>query len=188
MAATKVAKPVTSEPSRARLELFLGDDIRLERDGKITAVGLYTDRVIVGLMGAGQPEPTEVAPLALGTKAFVVSINGLQGPHSVSMGYFDPQLSVLSARGPTQQIDFPSPDLTANLVGRFDPLLVGSFGMKKVFVWIDDHKFELPFEVRRGWAPRESKPQPKVVQGARKQPKGKPTTVAASKRLAGISR
>jgi hypothetical protein len=150
---TRAPKKSPARKGDLRVGFILADDIRLEHDGKVTAVGLYTDNVIVALMRPGQPEPSAEAPIAVGGIAFIVSIGGLAGTHRVWLEYKDASLpkektTALRAR----DYEFPNAAMTVNLVGRFQPLITGSFGTKRVVVHIDDQSRVCSFEVRRGVA------------------------------------
>jgi hypothetical protein len=143
---TKAPEP--SKASKPHLELFLADDVRMELGDKVTAVGLYTDRVVVALIGPDQAGPSREAPLLLNGLSFLVSIRGLVGRHSVRVKYEDPP--VVQVAPPARELVFQSPAESANLVGRFQPFVTTAFGTKSLVVEIDGTDYPLEFEVREG--------------------------------------
>jgi hypothetical protein len=147
----KGAKPVPES------RFYLADDIRLEADGKVSAIGLYADLAVVALMRPGQPEPSEATPLVFDGFTCLFSISGLAGKHKVAVEYHDDG-GMLRALGEQvlpidQEIDFLDPARSANLLLRLRPYFTTAFGMKRVTLSIDGVKKEFTFEVRRGELP-----------------------------------
>lgn len=164
----KLGAKATAAVKKARVDFFLADDIRLERDGKVTAVGLYPDRVIVLLVPPGMPEPTKKVPLLVASAAFLINIGNLAGSHKISIEISPsatfPEIPVHAHS--VQTVEFVESN-SANLVGRFQSLLVASFGIKTVTVRIDGVAFKRTFEIRRG-AALDTSPTPPELLSAKK--------------------
>ena len=141
--ATKSSTLTAVSPSTqgVQVDLLIADDFRTELTGKVTGVGLYPDRVIVLLVPPGAPAPSAESPVAL-DGAFLINIRNLLGEHEVSVD--------LGGNSKTHTISFVHPGASVNLVGRFRPLLVQSFGVKTITIKVDGTAFPRTFEIRRG--------------------------------------
>ena len=162
--------PMATKPKRARVtpsandaqvEFYLADDVRIEADGKVTAVGLYPDRVMVLLVPLDAAEPSREIPYAIDGAAFLVNVGRLIGEHTVSITVGQPVTGTGDPITRTHTVLFTDPSASANMVGRFRPLLIASFGVKTVTIAVDDVVFVRTFEVRRGELPAEA-PAPLV--------------------------
>ncbi|MEO7853074.1 MAG: hypothetical protein ABIR94_12600 [Rubrivivax sp.] len=142
------ASKVTAAPANsknAQVELFVAEDIRREAEGKVTAVGLYPDRVIVILVPPEAPEPSKERPYSVASAAFLINIRNLVGEHRVSVDLGD---------GPAheQSVSFADIGASVNLIAIVRPMLVHSFGVKTMFIKVDGIPFDRTFEIRRGQA------------------------------------
>ena len=64
------------------VRFFLADDMRQEVNGKVTAVGLYADNVIVAEMSADDPDPTPERVAGLPSLSILASVSVRPGQHS----------------------------------------------------------------------------------------------------------
>lgn len=137
------------------IDLHVADDLRVEADGKVTAVGLYPDRVVVLLVPADAPPPNKAIPFAFDSVALLINVRNLGGNHEISirLGNEDDPADFSAVMTRKQVVNFADPARSINLVCKFRPFPVASFGHKVVTVTIDGTDYELPFEVRRGDAP-----------------------------------
>ena len=173
MRTTKV--PAAARKGDISLRFFLADDVRMEQDNKVTAVGLYTDNVVVALMEPGQPEPSPQVPIVMGGLSFVVAIGGLEGKHTVVLKYSDPAYAATpTPKG--QELVFANSSLVANVVARFQPFVASSFGKKVIVLAIDGKEHELVFEVRRGSSKRAPAAAPTVNVAVKKRAVAVPAT------------
>lgn len=145
------APRIGKQPSKIapRIEFFLADDIRLELDGKVTAVGLYPDRNIVAIVLPDTPDPSINSPIAIDSISLLINVGNLEGEHEIEIE-FVPASGVVDGKVSfVRKFLFPSLHTSANLVSRFRPLLIGSFGVKKLLVRIDEETHEFAFTVSR---------------------------------------
>jgi hypothetical protein len=136
----------SSTAHSVNVQLFVADDVRLESDGKVTAVGLYTNQVIVAMAD----QVPEGGRIVLGGLSLLLSIWGTEGHQRVSVKYHDdsvhPEATVIGEN----DYEFPSTTSALNIVARFPIFQTGSFGTKRVYVRVGDHESSLSFEVSRG--------------------------------------
>jgi hypothetical protein len=150
---TSKRKAATPSSSGAICKLLLADDFRLEQGGKVTALGLYVDGVIVIHMDEGLPDPTLEAPIAIEGISLLVAVSGLEGEHSIGMGLSGGNKDVPTGPVQEQKVSFESGGHSIQMITKIRPLLIGSLGIKHVLVSIDGTEMLLPFEVRRGVPP-----------------------------------
>jgi hypothetical protein len=127
--------PVGEGPA---LRLFVADQFRTEQGGKVLAIGLYTDNVVV--FPSDAPEPTSDLPLGL-ELSLLINISGVQGKGTVSiqLGREKREMALeLKRQG------------SANFVLNLQPLLIEAFGKKTVQVGLAGQVHELHFEARKG--------------------------------------
>ena len=131
-------------------KLLVADDFRAEASGKVTAVGLFADSVVVVNAPAEAPAPTPELPVGIDSLGILVNISGLEGKHRVSLSFGAYARNAAPMTTDALEYDFPSAGSSINLISAFRPLLVQSYGMKTVKVHVDDCEETLQFEVRRG--------------------------------------
>lgn len=124
------------------VKFYLADDFRSESSGKVTAVGLYPDNVIVLNTPANSPEPSKDRPYGVSSLGLLICIGGSQGtfPVSISVGENEPFRKTIELKI----------GMSSNLVLAFRPLLLASLGFKKVKVTVDATVHDFQFEARRG--------------------------------------
>lgn len=146
-------KPVRSESLRT--SFLLADDIRVEVGGKLTAIGIYTDRTLIASIdrdefSARPNDRGEKRTMAVGNLSAAFTIGGLdKGTHEVLITYDDPTMGSpepLKVRETVVAID--SPNQAFNLIGRFSPFVTAGFGVKKFNVLIDGMLHVYTFEIR----------------------------------------
>lgn len=125
--------------SHASAKLLVADQFRTEQGGKILAIGLYADGVVV--IPSDAPPPTPEMPLGI-ELSLLVTISGVAGKGPVLV-----QLGNKPAREMNVEL---RPFGAANLVLNLQPLLVESFGRKVLTVTFAGETHELSFEVRQG--------------------------------------
>lgn len=140
--------------SRPVVRFFLAEDIRQEVAGKVSAIGLYADNVVVLQLSEDVPDPTLDGPMMIRSLAFLFSVSGLGKASSISV-----DLQSNGARKPFMaRRRFPpsDPGNSVNLLGVMSPCFVTSFGTKTAIVDIAgvEHIFE--FEFRRAPMPESS--------------------------------
>jgi len=129
-----------------KTSLLIADHVDTLASGKLAALGLYTDSVIVAQLAATDAEPTADLPmgffLSLVLTVHAAPAEEVQGSLRVTGpdGYASPEALL-------PPLKFP-PGVAANLVVRLTPLLVHRSGLFKVLVRYGDEINEHTFEVR----------------------------------------
>lgn len=149
-------RKISAPAARPIVRFFLAEDFRQEIGGKVSAIGLYPDNVIVLQLPTDLPEPTPGAPILIRSLAFLFSVSAL-GEDSVA----SVDLNVNGDRKPFMApLELPATDPggSVNLLGVMAPCAVTSFGKRTVIVDIrgTEHKFE--FEIRRVPSPASGGP------------------------------
>ena len=139
-------KQASKDAVHFAFKLILAEDLRNEIGGKVTAVGLYADNVVVLQLPAEVPEPTEHEPLLVKSLGFLLCLQGPAGKYAASA-----ELESDGARRPFMQSQtiILAPGKSVNMVGVLAPCGVASFGLKQVIVKLGDAILAASFEIRR---------------------------------------
>lgn len=128
-------------------ELFIADHFDTLASGKVLAVGLFTDRVVVLRPGQGAPEATAETPYAHELSLLLMLKDLPPGKHVSRMTVSPP-----GANKPPVELRLPELELpagqSANLIVKLAPLLVPRAGDFEVNVHVGDERQTLTFEVR----------------------------------------
>jgi hypothetical protein len=138
--------------ARPIVRFFLAEDFRQEIGGKVSAIGLYADNVIVLQLPPDLPDPTPETPILIRSLAFLFSVSAL-GEASVA----SVDLNVNGGRKPfmaLQELPATAPGNSVNLLGVMAPCVVTSFGKKTVIVDVGGTEHSFEFEIRRVPSPR----------------------------------
>lgn len=129
-----------------KTSLLIADHVDTLLSGKLAALGLYTDSVIVLQLGATDAEPTAELPLGV-FMCLVLTVHVAPAPDVPgSLRVIGPDGGA-SPEAPLPPLKFPQ-GTAANLVVRLTPLLVSRAGLFKVLVRYGDETDEHTFEVR----------------------------------------
>ncbi|MBL0419016.1 hypothetical protein JI739_01530 [Ramlibacter sp. AW1] len=153
---TPLRKPTKQKPRQElrptedgpTARLFVADQFRTEVNGKVLAIGLYTDNVIV--IPYDSPDPSTEKPLALNPLSILINIGGIVGKGRVVV-----HLHPMGERELEVQL---APLGSANLVINFQPLIIESIGRKDVRVTFAGQTKELTFEIRKATAEEAGRP------------------------------
>lgn len=126
--------------------LYIADDIRSESSGKIMAIGLYSDLVVILQIPADAPPATEEIPYGLGKLVFLINIRGVVGTGPVKIQ--------LAEGGPesTRTVTI-HPGGSANVIVTVQPMLIKSFGVKRATVSFGGHVLHMEYEIRQQTIP-----------------------------------
>lgn len=133
--------------SRPHVRFFLAEDFRQEIGGKVSAIGLYADNVIVLQLPSDLPDPTADTPILIRSLAFLFSISAFGNASVASV-----DLNVNGDRKPfmvPRELPATDPGNSVNLLGVMAPCAVTSFGKKTVIVDIGGTEHSFEFEIRR---------------------------------------
>lgn len=134
----------TTSRSEASVEpyakILVADEFRTEQSGKILAIGLYSDGVVVLTIPKNAPPATKETPYGIERLALLITVGGFEGDDVVRFGFeggqvFEHPVSLL-------------PGNSANVILNLKPFRTLTFGMKKVYVEFAGTKRTLQFEVR----------------------------------------
>lgn len=133
------------------VRFFVADDMRQEHNGKVTAVGLYPDDVIVAEMPPSVPDPTPEFMAQLPGVSILASAIVPPGEHQYQFE-IDPS-SILppmkESSGSARNIGTTRIGESVNLIMRLAPLPIVGFGMVTVAIHVDGIPFRYSFEIRR---------------------------------------
>lgn len=123
--------------------MLVADEFRMEQSGKILAIGLYSDSVVVLTIPKNAPKATKETPYSFDGVSLLLTVGGFTGTENVRFGLKGGKLlehPVLLGQG-----------MSANLVLNVKPFRVASFGQKTVVVEFAGTTHELPFELRANY-------------------------------------
>lgn len=132
-----------------RCRFFLADDLRQEVGGKVSAIGLYSDDVIVLQLPTEEPAPTVEKPIGFEGICVLISLSGLVGTRECNFELLGPTGTPILRAAPAS-VDFPTAANSVNLISKFRPFICTQFGKFKFAARIGEHRFEYEFEIRRG--------------------------------------
>ncbi len=135
----KAAVPANLNLPFARL--LVADEFRTEANGKVLAVGLYPDSVVVCQTPSDAAAPSKKHPIGINSLYFLVTIGGVVGKQKVSV-------SIGNSKPVEMEVEMKA-DHSANLIFGSRPLLIQSFGVKQVAVEFAGVKKVMEFELRR---------------------------------------
>jgi hypothetical protein len=122
------------------VRLFVADEVRVEASGKLMAIGLYGDGVLLVQQPSEAPDPTQDVPYAIDSLCLVITIGG-------SSGQQDVRVSIGGQKVADRSFDL-QPGRSVNLLLQFRPFLFSSFGVKHVEIEFAGTKHSQWFEVR----------------------------------------
>ena len=142
---TKPKKKVAQREPQVRF--YLSEDIRQEVNGKVTAIGLYPDNVVVMHIPDELPEPTESVPLFIRSLSFLFSIANLSRAAPISV-----EIESNGKRSPfmaSKKHPSTGPGGSMNMIGVMQPCPITSFGVRELIVRVGDSVHSFTFEIRR---------------------------------------
>jgi len=139
-APVKQQGPASLPPPFARL--LIADDFRIEQSGKVLGIGLFPDYVVVLQVNPRDPEPTPEVPFGIPSLSFLVTVGGFIGTQKVMVQIGD-------SKSHQHDVKIDEAGHSANLIITAQPMILKSFGKKKVIVEFCGHREEFEFEFRR---------------------------------------
>lgn len=145
----KSSKNVVNQ--KIAVHFYLAEDLRQEANGKVSAIGLYTDHVVVVGMPESAPEPTEKDPILLRSLGFLFNISGFTKPTSIGIS----RSSKAGLRPLVMPKEYPAPGegRSINLLALLEPCAISELGKKKMVVSVGESNYEFEYEIRRGPLP-----------------------------------
>lgn len=138
-----VAEPV--------VHFYMAEDLRQEVGGKISAVGMFPDHVVLLQLPDAFPDPTEETPLFIKSIWFLFNVSVVS--KSIAIGV---DIEVAGKRTPFLPVqEFPPVEAgrSMNLIGVMEPAKVATFGERKLYVTVGATEHIFHYEVRRASLP-----------------------------------
>lgn len=151
-------KAATAKP---QVRFYIAEDLRQEVNGKVSAMGLYTDNVVVLPLPEDIPEPTESQPIMIKSLGFLFNFSKLTQAATISI-----DIETNGKRKPfmqPQEYPVPGPGQSINMVGVMQPCVVTSFGERTLIVTVGESVHTFNFEIRRApLSTIDTVPEPKI--------------------------
>ncbi|WP_332776683.1 hypothetical protein [Polaromonas sp.] len=176
---TKPHKKVAT--AKPQVRFYIAEDLRQELNGKVSAIGLYTDNVVVLPLPENIPEPTESTPILIKSLGFLFNFSNLTHATTISI-----DIKADEKRKPFMQsheFAMPGTGQSINMVGVMQPCVVTFFGERTLIVTVGESVHTFNFEIRR--APLSTigaVPEPKI-----EIPKIRNRALAARKKTAKVT-
>jgi hypothetical protein len=125
----------------------MAEDLRHEVNGKITAVGLYPDNVVILRLPDEVPDPTESKPIHIKSLGLAFNISKLTQAATISI-----DIEVNGKRKPLfppNEHPWPGPGRSINILGILEPCVIESFGERKLIVTVGESEQTFEYEIRR---------------------------------------
>lgn len=139
---SKSSALVTGEQSKSKpfARLLVADDFRIENTGKLLAIGLYADGVVIFRVPENAPQPSMEQPFGMDSLSLLVVVGGMAGEAAVRI--------TLANNNPIEMIVPIKLGGSANLLVPIKPFTFGTFGVKELLVEFAGTKHRLQFEIR----------------------------------------
>lgn len=141
-------------PLKPQVRFYVSEDIRQEVNGKVSAIGLYPDNVILLQLPDDVPDPTESQPILIQALGFLFNVSKLSQATTISI-----DIKTNGKRKPfAQPKEYPSPGpgRSINILGLMQPVLIASFGEKTLYVKVGESVYTFNYEIRRASLPKTS--------------------------------
>lgn len=165
-----------------RLQLLIADHFDTLANGKVVALGLFTDRVVVMNLPADMAAPTVEMPFGLDLGLLLTLsdtvLNGADAEVSIHPPGGLPSVAVIRMAGLSV-----NPGASANLLTKLQPLIIPCPGVYEVQVKVGGQVMTDSFEVRIVPLPAATAAQPVATLPARptKQPAAKAARAKATR-------
>ena len=143
-----LTKSLLKETDETEVRFYLAEDFREEKDGKVTAISLFTDPNVWLNMPADHPNPTKRNPAGLHSLSFLFNVTkapqgalvsiDLKGPDSTKSVFKD---QPMPSHSPTTK--------SANFIVRMMPCVITSLGDRTFTVTVNKREFHFGFSIDR---------------------------------------
>lgn len=133
-----LTKTLKKQSDSVVVRFYMAEDFREEKDGKVSAICLYTDLNVLLQIPSNHPDPTPENPAALRSLCFLFNIANAPASASVSIDLKNPNgtHSVVASQ------TLPAIAEAANFIVRMDPCIVLGLGKRTFTVTVNQQKFE----------------------------------------------
>jgi hypothetical protein len=138
-------------PEKPVVRFFLAEDLRQELHGKLTAVGLYPDNVVIVGLPDTVPAPSATNPIIIRSLALAFSVSKLSKTEKISVDI--ETNGIRRVFFPAKDYPWPGVGRSTNMLAVMEPCTIEQFGVRKVFVIVGEDEYEFEYEIRRGSLP-----------------------------------
>lgn len=150
-----------------KFRAYIADTFEVLQNGKVLALGLFPDHVLVVHTQAGEPAPSDAAPIGI-EASLMMSFSEVDEPTVTGHAVVIPPDSDRPVARTNFEARRQSPGSATNVITKFKPLPVRAPGIFKLQVHVNGHDFEDWFEVRVTPPPGAAAAQP-PAKAARKR-------------------
>jgi hypothetical protein len=126
------------------VRFYMAEDFREEKDGKVSAISLYTDATVLLNIPPTHPDPTPENPAALHSMCFLFNVSKAPAGALVSIDLQGPTgTQSLCASQPMPGMS--AADRSANFIIRMTPCVVPNLGTRTFTVTVNKHEFKFDF-------------------------------------------
>lgn len=136
-------------PTPTIVRFFLADDVRQEINGKVSAVGLYPDNVVIAEMSGGTSAPSPTNLGFLPAISVLANVTIEPGEHRYQMTIDPTSVMPKVLTGPGSTLVTPKYGDSVNLIMRLPSLPFTGYGMVHVVLTTDTDRHVFSFEIRR---------------------------------------
>lgn len=141
-------KSLTKQIDATEVRFYLAEDFREEKDGKVSAISLFTEPRVLMQMPSTHPDPTPDSPVALHALSFLFNVSkaplgtlvsvDLKSPNSTQSIFKDQPIPGSSVAGGS-----------ANFIMRMTPCIVTGLGTRTFTVTVNKREFKFDFSIDR---------------------------------------
>ena len=144
MITKSIKKTATGGPI---VRFFMSEDLRQEVSGKVSAIGLFSDNVMVMPLPDDIPAPSDEQPIVVKSLALLFNISRVHQQCQISV-----EIEKDGVRRPfLAPRDFPALEVgrSQNLIMMQEPCLITAFGVRQFIVTVGEHEQRFEYEFRR---------------------------------------
>lgn len=129
------------------VRLYMAEDLRQEVNGKMMAIGLYPDNVVVLRLPDDVPDPSKSKPIHIQSLGFLFNISKLSQATTIAIDIEESGKRTTFV-APSEHPS-PGPGRSINMVGVMAPCAVTYFGERKLIVTVGGVEHSFDYEIRR---------------------------------------
>jgi hypothetical protein len=131
-------KSLKKQPGLPVVRFYMAEDFRDEKDGKVSAIGLYADLNVVLQMPTDHPDPTPERPAVVRSLSFLFSITNAPASASISIDLQTPS----GTKNVVASQTLLNNGGAANVVVRMEPCVVTVLGKRTFTVTVNQQKIK----------------------------------------------
>jgi hypothetical protein len=130
------------------VRFYMAEDFREEKDGKVSAISLFTEPRVLMQIPSTHPDPTPESPAALHSMCFLFNVSKAPAGALVSIDLESPngKQTVLTSKS---MPEIPVVGGSANFILRMTPCFVHALGERTFIVTVNQREFRFNFLIER---------------------------------------